>query len=464
MTTYPPLVEQWRSLVAKYFPAELVDKALHVIQYESSGNAKAVGDGGVAHGLFQIQDNQAFSNRPDGTFLQDPENNVRYAAEQLGGASGNFGAWGEGTQYNNKAFGALGNHPYEGPINGRADTTSGIRMTKSSGSAPTAPAPTAPATPPVGSGFGLGALKSAVLDKTANMGVAAKNAATLKGIKLPAPLVLSGDYAKDRASYNARVESANAAFEAYANSVSEPLTLKDGIVVRVTGMDEAGALISEIDPVANRLYGQLQSATAGLERLDASRKAGLDGSGRSAAEAYLASELSKVSLASQAHEAYVKQINDMVAMDNKPQERAATLASTLAIMNTVNKAGETFPGFNKTGAMGTVGMPRLVDTAPFTAAMKAQIPNSAPASYIQGVQPSPETPSIPAPIPEPVSSMAPGPITPITGMAPSPITGFGTVGSGADSANKVLAALGIGKQLPSAINTRSGNYSKFGVR
>ena len=47
---FPPEVERWRSLVAKYFPPESVDKALWTIMYESSGNPSAVGDGGAARG------------------------------------------------------------------------------------------------------------------------------------------------------------------------------------------------------------------------------------------------------------------------------------------------------------------------------------------------------------------------------------------------------------------------------
>lgn len=112
--TFPPEVERWRATVAKYFPAHLVDKALWTIQHESGGNSGAVGDGGVARGLFQIQDNRAFSNRPTAQELDDPEFNIRYAADSLGAASGNFGAWGEGTTHNGKPFGAFGNNQYPG--------------------------------------------------------------------------------------------------------------------------------------------------------------------------------------------------------------------------------------------------------------------------------------------------------------------------------------------------------------
>lgn len=111
---YPPQVEQWRPLVAKYFPPELVDKALFVINGESGGNPNAVGDGGAARGLFQIQDSRNFPGRPDAAYLDDPENNIRYAAQVLGAADNKWTDWGEGSTYNGQPFGALGNNPYPG--------------------------------------------------------------------------------------------------------------------------------------------------------------------------------------------------------------------------------------------------------------------------------------------------------------------------------------------------------------
>lgn len=111
---YSAAVERWRPIVAKYFPPELVDKALYVIDGESKGNPGAVGDGGAARGLFQIQDSRNFPNRPDAAYLDNPENNIRYAAQQLGAASGRWSDWGEGATYKGKPFGALGNNPYPG--------------------------------------------------------------------------------------------------------------------------------------------------------------------------------------------------------------------------------------------------------------------------------------------------------------------------------------------------------------
>lgn len=131
MPQYPPSVEQWRPLVKKYFPPELVDKALWVIMYESGGNPNRPGDGGVARGLFQIQDNRRFRGRPPAQWLDNPENNIRYAAQVLGAAKNKWSDWGEGSLYNGKRFGALGNHPYPGnkALNSRGSTSSGIQYT-----------------------------------------------------------------------------------------------------------------------------------------------------------------------------------------------------------------------------------------------------------------------------------------------------------------------------------------------
>ena len=49
-----PAVEQWRSLVAAYWPAELVDTALCIIEKESRGNPAAKNPRSTARGLFQI--------------------------------------------------------------------------------------------------------------------------------------------------------------------------------------------------------------------------------------------------------------------------------------------------------------------------------------------------------------------------------------------------------------------------
>ena len=46
-------VEQWRTLVAAYFPADQVDRALRIMACESRGNPLAKNPGSSASGLFQ---------------------------------------------------------------------------------------------------------------------------------------------------------------------------------------------------------------------------------------------------------------------------------------------------------------------------------------------------------------------------------------------------------------------------
>ena len=83
-----PGVEQWRPLVAKYFPADQVDNALAVMGAESSGLADATcnnTNGSIDRGLFQI--NSVHSGRVAGNLdsLYDPETNVRIAGEIFSG-------------------------------------------------------------------------------------------------------------------------------------------------------------------------------------------------------------------------------------------------------------------------------------------------------------------------------------------------------------------------------------------
>lgn len=47
-------VEQWRSLVAAYFPPEAVDRMLRIMECESHGNPAAKNPNSSATGLFQI--------------------------------------------------------------------------------------------------------------------------------------------------------------------------------------------------------------------------------------------------------------------------------------------------------------------------------------------------------------------------------------------------------------------------
>lgn len=96
--------EQWRSQLAKVFPADQVNKMLYVIQHESGGNAGAVGDSGHSYGLFQSQ---------------SPRNSVATPQQQIEDAYHRWQArgykdWGENNSYQGHRFGSLGNHPYPG--------------------------------------------------------------------------------------------------------------------------------------------------------------------------------------------------------------------------------------------------------------------------------------------------------------------------------------------------------------
>ena len=72
--TYTGGVENWRPLVAKYFPSNQVDNALLTMSLESGGNPRAVSKTDD-HGLFQI--NHGLANY--GEKIYDPEFNVSLA-------------------------------------------------------------------------------------------------------------------------------------------------------------------------------------------------------------------------------------------------------------------------------------------------------------------------------------------------------------------------------------------------
>lgn len=70
-----PSVTRWRSLVARYFPAEQVDNALWTIQLESGGNPASVNSGSGCSGLMQV------APPFHGWNPLDAENNIRIAAK-----------------------------------------------------------------------------------------------------------------------------------------------------------------------------------------------------------------------------------------------------------------------------------------------------------------------------------------------------------------------------------------------
>lgn len=80
MATFEPNVERWRSLVAKYFPADQVEMALAVVQLESHGNPGALNDRGeYSRGLFQVNTGPGANTDLASWNLYDPETNVRAA-------------------------------------------------------------------------------------------------------------------------------------------------------------------------------------------------------------------------------------------------------------------------------------------------------------------------------------------------------------------------------------------------
>lgn len=69
-------VEQWRNLVAAYFPSGEVDTALCVMRWESGGNPTATNPSSGAAGLFQVM---PFWWDHHGGDRYDPDTNVRTA-------------------------------------------------------------------------------------------------------------------------------------------------------------------------------------------------------------------------------------------------------------------------------------------------------------------------------------------------------------------------------------------------
>ena len=377
---YSPAVEKWRPLVEKYFPPELVDKALYVIQGESGGNATITGDGGNAIGLFQIHHGGSISGRPDAEVLLDPEQNIKYAAKQLGAASGNWAAWGENNLYEGKPFGALGNNPYPGAItNARANVAGAIK------SVPGQAEPTpAPSKNPSVTALGLPRGKKS----------------TYSGRVMVKPEVYqpTGDYATDAGAYWQQAQDAYAEYNQYANNSDKILieNEEEGTVFAYNSESDESVL----DPVATKIYRRALSAEQSLDRLYSAKKAGLIGTGADSASAYLSNEKEKFALASDKYDDYVKRISDLVAVEDIPRARSANLASILgAYSRNKSESGRTYaPGY------GTSGQPQRTDLQQFATSMRNAIPKEAPQPY--NIDPaamasySPDTMKFPARPPE----------------------------------------------------------------
>jgi soluble lytic murein transglycosylase-like protein len=85
-----PGAEQWRSLVAAYFPPEHVETVLRMLQCESGGDPLAYSAGN--YGLLQI--NAVHAARVGGNLeaLYDPETNIRVGRDIWRDNAG-FGPW-----------------------------------------------------------------------------------------------------------------------------------------------------------------------------------------------------------------------------------------------------------------------------------------------------------------------------------------------------------------------------------
>jgi hypothetical protein len=81
---HPGSVEQWRSLVSQFFPANRVEEALRIIDCESNGNPGAVNPYSGAAGLFQFLPSTWATTAPSagyaGASALDPEANIATAA------------------------------------------------------------------------------------------------------------------------------------------------------------------------------------------------------------------------------------------------------------------------------------------------------------------------------------------------------------------------------------------------
>ena len=344
---YPAAVEKWRSLIEKYFKPEDVDKALYVINGESGGNPLASGDGGNSIGLFQMNMGGGLGTGSSPEQLQDPEYNIKLAAQAVYGGSG-WGPWGEGRTYQGKPFGALGNNPYKSePLNARTPVGGAIR----------------PVTPEGDTG--------------GTTGGDTKPPYTIGGGYSP-----TGDYETDANAYWEAAQKAYGELADYQSSSTDIIVPDENegavykwdpsVIDPKTG-EEVGGLV--LDEVGTRILQRALLNTQQLDRLYAAKKAGLVGSGENSAAAFVAAEKEKAADAASDYEDYVRRIGDLTAIEDIPASRAAQFASTMATINK-NKTPYTI-----SGGMGMSGRPEMTDLSPFINSMRNAIPKQAPAPY-----------------------------------------------------------------------------------
>ena len=362
---FPPSVERWRSEVQKYFPPHLVDKALWVIQHESGGNPSIRGDNGVAIGLFQIQDNRNFSNRPDATFLSNPINNIKYAANQLGGASGNFSAWGEGSTYKGQKFGALGNHPFPGET--KVSSALNARKMENGDVKPK---------PPINIWEGIRTTGFSPLDKESpsfltrgvvGMGKDFINKTGRFALSPPNPAGIASAIAGD-GDYETQ----------YWNILQRYLQLVDEM--------------NELDPESLEdleklqiLEPQLKALERSLLALEKGREAGLFTTGKDAIETFIDSEEGKQGLAADAYADYQRRVGDMVSLGKLGSEAFDTVSSE--IDNSADRNAARWQGIENYELPRTtpVSLSRSgpgMDMSSYINAIRNTIPATAPMPYL----------------------------------------------------------------------------------
>lgn len=376
MAVYSAQVEQWRQLVSKYFQPEDVDKALYVINGESGGNPSIAGDGGNSIGLFQMNMGGGLGTGSNAKQLSDPEYNIKLAAQAVYGGSG-WKPWGEGSTYQGKPFGALGNNPYGGPVNGRANVGASV---KPLGTKPTVLGQTAPK--PASGSIAKAISRTGAVLGAKKIGSQATNAThTVRGMTSK-PYVPTGDYASDIGYYSDAADDAYRELQKYQSSFDGILQFDEegGVVYKydpnVLDKDGnvAGGLIP--DPVGTKLLAKAQFNEQAVDRLLAKKKAGLVDTGEGAAAAYLANEKEKRASASVDYEDYKRRISDLVAIEDIPIARAANAA---ALIKATNNSEHT----SRTG-WGTAGQAQRTDLGPIAASMRSALPAEAPKPYSVG--------------------------------------------------------------------------------
>lgn len=372
---------------------------LYLINGESGGNARAVGDGGLAQGLFQSHYIDPHA---------DPETQFKdarrlYDGDLANGGSG-FGDWGEGRLYQGKPFGALGNNPY-GPVNGRANVADAIK----------------PTTKPQVSGDSKNPSLAALIKLQGKPITSSAKSVVKTNAAGYSP---SGNWAQDTGAY---WDQAQAAYGELANYQSG----FDGIIQ----VDENAGIVYQYDPdVQNadgsvgglvpddqgtKLLQKAQAAERSLDRLLAGKKAGLLDTGEGSAAAYLANEKERRASASADYEDYQQRIADLVAVEDIPLARAANVASLL-------KATTDSEHKNRSG-FGTAGQAQRTNLQPYADSMRAAIPTSAPKPIsVQGAADGLQTPTVPQftqRTPEAILEEYHG------GATPAPVSTAGAVGS-----------------------------------